>query len=171
MRLVVCIDSGSKLNPKEVTEQLACYYLRTDFLLVSPDKIEITKFESKTPGMRVQKLAELLRIRYPAAQLCAAVVGGGEFIPNSQGVAVTRHAELYACHKKGESESGYPVLLYPDLNFELRDWFKQMGEDAETHEIKLVKKDESTALEALIDIIRLDLDGVSAESEKDRPLN
>lgn len=160
LRLIVGVDKSSKLTLEEITEQLACYYIRESFSVISCDE-KTLKNQRKN-----ETIAKKLREQFPNAELWVGVSGGVRTFPTPDGLRELQAEEAGFLGKalgKGMRDWVRHVLLAPDLNLIFQGSMPLIEEELGIEEGEFAKN-EVPPLEGLISVIRIDLGDYVKES-------
>jgi hypothetical protein len=160
LRIIVRIDQSSKLDPKEVTEHLACYYPRDQFEIQTCNEPEYPVLE------RAKLVVKKLRDERPTVYLCVGVSGGSMPFPTVAGSLQEEHAEHAAVSRvvTGRSTPSRLVglLLAPDLSFRFKDFIKK-GEESGELALGAAPTKETSALDGLVGSIVIQMGDWSEE--------
>jgi hypothetical protein len=160
LRLIVGVDESSKLTLEEITEQLACYYVRESFSVI--------RYEEKTlkHQRKNEAIVKKLREQFPQAELWVGVSGGIQTFPTPEGLRELQAEEAGFLGKalgKGRRDWVRHVLLAPDLNLIFQSNLSLIEEELGIEEGGFAKN-QVPPLEGLINVIRIDLGDYVKES-------
>jgi hypothetical protein len=164
-RVVIGLASSSRITKEEVIAHLSFYYKPEHYLvvLVPQENLEKRKPRSIWEHPLAQTFLSALEREAAMAELCIGVIGETFLLPSPKGQTTNEHTEsaIILKNKANWEEFGSTTPLYPDITFRSRDViaeFRKLVKNPREDEPEYKPEREESAVEALINVVRLSLD-------------